>query len=269
MADKLTQLTLDALTRAAADPAGVPLYASKTAPGLFPPTAAAKPAAKKCLDEGWLRIVRSDESGKSPRELAAVTERGMDYLLSQVSPKTVLEDFVRVLESRRGEVAELVTAAARIADRLDGLQSAVSAVLPKVQGARIPAAEVPVSPVPEPSTNGTTHHRGGAEMPAVAVLEPRVKVVVDELAEALLARLGDWSSSAGAAQDCPLPELFRSLTMRDADLTIGTFHDCLRSLHESGRIYLHPWTGPLYAIPEPSYAMLVGHGIAYYASQRT
>lgn len=268
MADKLTQLAIDALTRAAADPAGVPLYASKAAPGLFPPTAAAKPAAKKCLDEGWLGIVRTDDSGKSPRELAAVTERGMEYLLSQVSPKTVLEDFVRVLESRRGEVAELVSAAGKIADRLDGLQSAVSAVLPKVQGVRIPAAEVPALPVTEPSFNGTASHRGGAEMPAVAVLEPRVKVVVDELAEALLARLGDWSSSAGAAQDCPLPELFRSLTMRDADLTIGTFHDCLRSLHESGRIYLHPWTGPLYAIPDPAYAMLVGHGIAYYASAR-
>ncbi len=268
MADKLTQLTLDALTRAAADPAGVPLYGSKSAAGLFPPTAAAKPAAKKCLDEGWLRVVRT-EDGKAPREIAAVTDRGLAHLLTQVSPKTVLEDFVRVLESRRGEVAELVTAAAKIADRLDGLQAAVSAVLPKVQGVRIPADEVPASPVSAPSFTGTAHPRGAAEMPAVAVLEPRVKVVVDELAEALLARLGDWSSSAGAAQDCPLPELFRSLTMRDADLTIGTFHDCLRSLHESGRIYLHPWTGPLYAIPEPSYAMLVGHGIAYYASQRT
>ena len=28
------------------------------------------------------------------------------------------------------------------------------------------------------------------------------------------------------------------------------------------------WTGPLYAIPEPPLALLVGHEIAYYASPR-
>ena len=36
MADKLTQLLIEALSRAAADPAGVPLYGSKSDPGLFP-----------------------------------------------------------------------------------------------------------------------------------------------------------------------------------------------------------------------------------------
>src|SRR5437868_15502454 len=41
MADKATQLLLEALRRAVADPTGLPLYASKTAPGLFPATAAA------------------------------------------------------------------------------------------------------------------------------------------------------------------------------------------------------------------------------------
>ena len=50
--------------------------------------------------------------------------------------------------------------------------------------------------------------------------------------------------------------------------TIGHFHDSLRRLHEQEKIYLHPWTGPLYEIPEPPYALLVGHEIAYYASIR-
>ena len=51
-------------------------------------------------------------------------------------------------------------------------------------------------------------------------------------------------------------------------VTIGEFQDALRRLHDLGKIYLHPWTGPLYDIPEPSYALLVGHEIAYYASIR-
>lgn len=277
MADKLTQLVIDALTRAAADPAGTPLYATKTDAGLFPPSAAAKPAAKKCLDEGWLRVVRTDTRAKAPRELCAATDRGLDHLLGLVSPKQVLEDFVRVLEARRGEVADLVAAARRMADGLDGLTAAVAQVLPKVQAARVPVP-TPVTPVsdadfaPSPSANGSATHRGVAAMPAVAACEAPAAAevaVADDLADAVLGRLADWASSASAGQDCPLPDLFRSLTFRDAHLTIGTFHDCLRALHADGRVYLHPWGGPLYALPEPAYALLVGHGIAYYASPRS
>jgi hypothetical protein len=84
-------------------------------------------------------------------------------------------------------------------------------------------------------------------------------------AAAILARLADWSSTAGAGQDCPLPDLYRSLTVCD-DLTVGRFHDDLRALHAAGKLYLHPWTGPLYALPEPAFALLVGHEVSYYAS---
>ena len=73
---------------------------------------------------------------------------------------------------------------------------------------------------------------------------------------------------AGASEDCPLPELFRHARQSSPGLTIGHFHDGLRRLHERGQVYLHPWTGPLYDLPEPAYALLVGHEIAYYASIR-
>ena len=62
-----------------------------------------------------------------------------------------------------------------------------------------------------------------------------------------------------------MPELYRSAA---GGLSIGAFHDVLRRLEESGQIYLHPWTGPLSAIPKPPYALLVGHMVAYYASLR-
>ena len=73
---------------------------------------------------------------------------------------------------------------------------------------------------------------------------------------------------AGASEDCPLPELFRQAQRTAPHLTIGHFHDGLRRLLERGQIYLHPWTGPLYDLPEPACALLVGHEIAYYASIR-
>jgi hypothetical protein len=62
--------------------------------------------------------------------------------------------------------------------------------------------------------------------------------------------------------------LYRALTTRESPPTIGEFHDCLRRLHAAGSVYLHPWTGPLYALPEPAYALLAGHNVAYYASSR-
>ena len=111
-------------------------------------------------------------------------------------------------------------------------------------------------------SNGTPHMNGTAVLDVSAAL-PRT-----DLAAAVLARLADWAASANAGEDCPLPELYRGLSVLDPPPTIGAFHDCLRQLHADGAVYLHPWTGPLYALPEPACALLVGHGVAYYASPR-
>lgn len=70
----------------------------------------------------------------------------------------------------------------------------------------------------------------------------------------------------GTLEDCPLPVLFELGRRSCADLTIGEFHDGLRELRDREQIYLHPWTGPLYDLPEPSLALLAGHEIVYYAS---
>jgi hypothetical protein len=224
VADKLTQQILDALSRAAADPAGTPLFASKAEGGLFPATG--KPAAQKCLADGLLRS--GPDPRKPGRELFKLTDAGWAFLLVAANPKQVLEDFVRVLEARQGEVDGLLAAARRMADSLTGLREAVSRVLPRVEVNRVSA--------PDDASA--------------------------DLADTILARLADWSATAG--EDCPLPELYR----RAAAPSIGAFHDALRRLHDRGAVYLHPWTGPLYALPEPAFALLVGHGVAYYASPR-
>ena len=108
---------------------------------------------------------------------------------------------------------------------------------------------------------------GTALLEAPAVVTPKADPAA-ELAAAVLARLSDWAASANAGEDCPLPELYRALSVLDPAPTIGAFHDGLRQLHAAGTIYLHPWTGPLYALPEPAYALLAGHNVAYYTSAR-
>ena len=63
MADKSTRLILDALARAAAEPYGLPLYATKADPGLFPASALAKTAADRAKADGLLRVVETEPKG--------------------------------------------------------------------------------------------------------------------------------------------------------------------------------------------------------------
>ncbi|MCS6866314.1 MAG: hypothetical protein RMJ56_10850 [Gemmataceae bacterium] len=286
MADKLTHQIIDALTRAAAAPNGLPLYAAKADPGLFPTTTSAKSAAQKCLTEELIGVVGRDPRAKTPRDLYGLTDKGWEFLLAAVNPKQVLEDFVRVLETRQGEVGELLDTARRMADSLQGLKNAVTRVLPVVEAARMPKPP-PDRPtaVAEP-IHGTCHERprshprasaGGATGvavsangdhsanggPGVTVSEvPTAVGLSQNWSAAIVARLTEHTGPT----DCTLPELYRALVVSSPAPSIGEFHDCLRQLHAAGTIALHSWTGPLYAIPEPQFALLVGHGIAYYAS---
>jgi hypothetical protein len=238
VADKSSQLMLDALRRAVADPGGLPLHAGKKTPGLFAATAAGKQAAQRCQDEGYLRVLHLDANGKSAQAYFAASEKGLAYLLDQVSPRQVLEDLVRTLEARQTQVGELVAAARRWQSGLDALQAVVRSVLLEIQK-------------PGGATAGTGPSANGSEI---------------WLAE-VVACLNDWHA-AGKSSDYPLPDLYRKAQHLAPDVTIGRFHDGLRRLHEQQRIYLHPWTGPLYEMPEAAYALLIGHEIVYYASIR-
>jgi DNA-binding PadR family transcriptional regulator len=294
VADKLTHQILEALTRAAAEPSGLPLYASKSDPGLFPNTASAKPAAQKCVAEELIRVVSWDARPKTPRDLYGLTEKGWEFLLAAVNPKQVLEDFVRVLETRQGEVGELLASARRMADSLQGLKEAVTRVLPVVEATRLPTTpnrlsvdrSPVVAPAPAASRNGTfeglaaavavSAHRGSSAAVATSPEPPGPAQPVGVSARgvpATAALTNSWTARIQAylrehtgPTDCTLPELYRALVAHSPAPSIGEFHDCLRQLYADGALALHSWTGPLYAIPEPQYALLVGHGIAYYAS---
>jgi hypothetical protein len=156
----------------------------------------------------------------------------------------VLEDLVRVLEARQTEISELLALARATQTSLEALKVNAEKALDHLTSAN-PASALAFQ---APSANG----------------HPSLP---DETT-AYLAHLARWQAS-GASEDCPLPDLFRHVAAETPGLTIGRFHDVLRRLHDANRIYLHPWTGPLYAVPEPPYALLVGHEIAYYASQRS
>ena len=214
-------------------------------------------------------LLSTDAKGKTPRDLYGLTEKGWEFLLAAVSPKQVLEDFVRVLEARQGEVGELLDTARHMATSLQGLKDAVARVLPGVSVARIKEP----TPQPPPCREGVNARLASLESSDATELRgsdsPSLQGggwgvgLLTDLAPAIVAYLAEHTG----ATDCTLPELFRAAA-RTAALTIGEFHDCLRQLYADGTITLPAWTGPLYDMPEPQFALLIGHGIAYYASLR-
>jgi hypothetical protein len=242
VADKSLPIILDGLTRAVTEPAGLPLFAYRKSPGLFQSTAPARLAASRCKDEGYLHVIHSESHGKRLHEVCAITEKGLAYLLDQVSPKRILEQLVEMLGDRGNQTAQLIATVGHWQTELEKIRALVAKVLEQLQ------SPSPVR-IPPGLCNGSGH---SVNMPDAWLSE----------AVAYLHQRND-STIAG---DCPLPDLYRQVLCSSPKLTIGLFHDGLRKLHEQEKIYLHPWTGPLYEIPEPPYSMMIGHEIAYYAS---
>ncbi|MFN4259320.1 MAG: hypothetical protein ACK4RK_08470 [Gemmataceae bacterium] len=252
MADKATQMIVDALSRAVADPAGLPLHGTKTATGLFPTTSPARQAAQRCKDEGFLQVIKTETKGKNTNEVCALTEKGLTYLLKQVSPKHVLEDLVRALESRQRQVSDLIQIAQQTQAAIEAFQNMAQQALTAL-----------------PSWLAQLPSSGSASQPTVNGYYARWLdgATEDACSASLYHHLQQWQAT-GTSEDCPLPELYQRIQHDCPGASIGLFHDCLRRLHEQELIYLHPWTGPRYAIPEPSHALLIGHEVAYYASIR-
>jgi hypothetical protein len=238
VADRSSALLISALTRAAAEAGGAPLHGGKNNPGLFPSTALGKQAAQRCRDEGYLSPVE-ESPGRAP--VCVLTDKGMRYLLGQASPRQVLDDCVRILQEREGQLAQLLGCARQMQAGMESLRGTIAGVVARLD-----------PPVGDLKTLFAEFRQASAAGPE------------GDLGPAVLAVLDRWAAS-GAQDDCPLPELHRQAC---PGRTIGALHDALRGLRSAGEVWLHPWTGPLYEIPEPSFAMLVGHEVSYYASRR-
>jgi DNA-binding PadR family transcriptional regulator len=232
----VSSLILAALQRAVAEPAGMALVGGRSAPGLFSASAAGKQAAQRCKDDGLLRVVRTEAKGKSPREICALTEQGLQHLLRETSPRPVLDALLRAVERCQTKLDEFAVSADEQREHLSALRDIavkILAQLPKTETLRLP------------------WEANGQRRPEEAVLDC----------------LRAWNAGRQLG-DCPLPELYRRAREAKPSLSLGQYHDALRGLHEKQAIYLHPWTGPLYEMSEPAAALLAGHEIAYYASLR-
>jgi hypothetical protein len=273
VADKSEQLILNALTRAAASGSPLPWHGSKPA-GLFASSSAGKQAAQRCRDECWLttvpvgRSIEDNPAGgtavktKAGAERCTLTEKGLSYLFGQVSPRQVLEEIIHELRSQSEQLSQMTTQVRKVDAGLDSFRSRAESVLEMVRTRHSEAVAGLANGQPA-VMNSLFQQFFEIEK----TTKPPQTTSPKEAEAAVMACLAKWNTP-NATEDCPLPELYRQANAAIAAWSIGQFHDLLRRLQETNRIYLHPWTGPLYEMPQPPFALLVGHEVAYYASVR-
>ena len=87
MLERTTEILLDALKRALAEPGEQRLYRSGKLEGLFPSRGSSHAeAAGLAVREGLLEVVRTEVRGKAQFEWVRLTPRGVDWIYEQEAP---------------------------------------------------------------------------------------------------------------------------------------------------------------------------------------
>jgi hypothetical protein len=253
--DRIEQSLVEALRQALAEPGEQRLHKSGKLAGLFAgrngPHGA---AAAQALREGLLEVVRSETKGKTIIEWVRLTPRGVDFLHERESPLHALQELRSTLRLNQQAVpvwlaevrATLQALDERLAadahkwlERLDALSRRVDETLRRLE------QSAPLLP------------------PEIAESHPWA---VDALNYLDRRRLAAGPSTNGDGGDCPLPELFAALLRQHPGLSVSTFHEGLRRLHERRLLHLQPATS-LADLPQPEYALLEGAAVLYYAAR--
>lgn len=234
--EKRTELTLDALKRALAEPGAHRLFRSGKLAGLFPSrVGASADAALHAITDGLLETVRTETKGRFIVEWVRATPRGVAFVHDRDSPKAVLRELLEVIgETRAGVPAWMTTAQHEVAviaekferqgnemlKRLDALAERVEAALRR--------AEAVGFRIPDP----------------VAKAVPWAECVLD-----YLDRRGATTSI-----DCSLAELFHALRDRHPSLTVPEYHQGIRRLADVRAVQLRMGS----EAADPEFALIVG-----------
>jgi hypothetical protein len=249
MADKGTEIILDALRLALANPAEQRLYKSGKLAGLFPGRAGINgEAAARALREGLLEVVRTETKGKTIIEWVRLSPHGVEFLHNHESPIRALEELRSALQATREGMpiwlaetrrdlqslgAKLTEDAQHWLHRLEALSKRVEEGLRRLEAASL-------------------------QLPDGTEIVPWAKEALTYL---------DHRQSRGTTGQCPLPELFAALRPQYPDLSVTVFHDGLRLLRKRQALRLLPMNGPSSELLEPEYALLEGAEVLYYVTR--
>jgi hypothetical protein len=246
--DKVTQVLLDALKDALAQPGEQRLYRSGKFPGIFPGrTGLNAEAAAQALRDGLIEV-RSETKGKTVTEFARLTNKAVDFIHEHESPARAMDELRAVLKMTEegvpvwvAEIRQQINALGqRLTDEVQSVMRRLDVLNQRVlEGLRRHDANQPT--IPEDAA---------AQVPwaqeVVAYLERR--------------------RATGVINHCSLPELFRAVAEKHPELALPDFHAGLRLLHDRGVIRLLPAEDPK-AIQEPEYQLAAGTQVYYYVTR--
>lgn len=222
------------------------LFRSGKLPGLFPSRAGeSAELALQALKDGLLEVVRTETRGKIVTEWVTATTKAGPFVHEHDSPKAALRELRDVLAATRAGVpAWLDEARAEVAQLSERFESHATALLRRLDDLadRIDAAI----------------RRSELQAPQVA---GAVADVVPWAADALAVL--DRRRASGVGSSCPLPTLFAEVKARHAGLTLPSFHDGLRRLHDVRALRL----APAAEMPEPEHALLADGALMYVAER--
>ena len=250
MADKTTDVLLEALRRAVAEPGEQRLFRSGKLSGLFPGrTSVSTEAAARALQEGLLEVVRSESRGKVTIDWVRPSPRGVLFLHEHESPLRALEDVRELLRTSREGVPvwlaqmrhDLQALVTQLADEAQRWTHGLAALNQRVEEALRRAEAGTLE-----KANGSTGTVPWAVQRADVPRSP---------------------ANRGALRECPLPELFAALRLQHDGLSVTGFHDGLRRLYDHRALELFPFQGPANELPQPEYALLDGATVFYYAGR--
>lgn len=247
MKDRQSDLLLEVLKQALASPGEHRLFRAGKLVGLFPGrTGPSVQAAERALREELLRRTRTEVRGKSEIEWVEITPQGVDFLHRHESPTQALHDLRAALRSNQQSLpvwlaemtrhlrdleARLTTEAAQWRVRLESMEQRLNDTLRRLESAS------PLVP------------------PEVLAGHPWAMDALNYL---------DRRRAGGGVGGCPLPELFAAVKPLHGDLSLASFHDGLRRLHQRRAIELRPVDDPT-SMRQPEFAMLDGDAVYYLA----
>jgi hypothetical protein len=247
--ERVTEILVDALRRALAEPGEHRLYKSGKLDGLFAGRAGVNgDGAAAALRDELFEITRTEAKGKTTIDWVRLTPRGVEFLHEHESPVHALHELRDSLRANQKAIPLWLGDMRAGLQALDGRLAADAEKWTK----RLEALGRRVE---------ETLKRFEATLP---LLPAEVAEAVPWGIDAL--NYLDRRRNGGAPQDCPLPELFAALAYRHPDLSVTAFHDGLRRLHERRALRLQP-ANAAGDLPQPEYALLDSGKVLYYAAR--
>jgi hypothetical protein len=248
----------------------LPLHAAKGKLGLFPGGAAGKALAERAKRESLIIEVPvsppAGKKGAKPVMHARLTDRGRQLVLDQDSPKQVVEALLQTVrqEATTAGVSQLATLPQVVEAQIVQLrQSLLQGITEQAQAAQSRLDQLHQAMSTVQAT--LERHRTAEAMPALTLApEPVVASASDGWLDEVARMVADQRRQNGFKQ-LSLTEIYQRLQARHPTLTLGQFHDGLRTLHAQRKISLWPFTQALAYLDDPQNALYLDREVKYYA----